>query len=146
MWILAPFQLKRLKLHCAKIHRNSFNVTVGKRKMTPNVRTIFQLGTAELLRPSIDFLGQQFYSEGALTISRSRWIRRLKVEMNASVSMCDEFSLGDAIVSHLAELHRVRVDRVGVSRLPADQGSLWTATTLPLLDGRRRRHWWKDQI
>lgn len=45
-----------------------------------------------------------------------------------------------AIRIHLTELHRVRVDRVGVSRLPADQSSFWTAATLPLLDHRRRRH------
>lgn len=45
-----------------------------------------------------------------------------------------------AISTHFTELHSVRVHRVGVSRLPADQSSLWTATTLPLLDHWRRRH------
>lgn len=53
--------------------------------------------------------------------------------------------LGDAalwaISIHLTELHRVRVDRVGVSRLPANQSGFWTAAALPLLDHRRRRHW-----
>lgn len=46
-----------------------------------------------------------------------------------------------AIGIHLTELHSVRVDWVGVSRLPANQSSFWTAATLLLLDHRRRRHW-----
>lgn len=45
-----------------------------------------------------------------------------------------------AISAHLTEFHCVRVYRVGVSWFPADQSSLGTACTLPLLDHWRRWH------
>lgn len=51
-----------------------------------------------------------------------------------------------AVSPQLTELHSVGVYRVGVSWLPADQRSFWTARALPLLDHRRRWHWARKKI